>query len=188
MGSEATALIDLTQLRIAEDLIANAKTPQELAEAHAALKSAIRRKRVKTETTLGQLAETFKECMRLGQGMSASERNDVLEKALRAAWPTRREWKFICSTCRDTGWTFRVCRDGDRCDGRSTSSAGAGLPPSGTQRFCAVDTNYTHEYVSPCFCSKGQSKHANVQSSLHCRGGGDVSEAGKSRGMSRIGR
>lgn len=90
--------------------------------------------------TLGQLAETFKEAMRIwdaqkAEGLSRLERLVVLEKTLRAAWPFTREWKFLCPRCDDTGLVMAGC-PGDAACGR-------------------VKPHLPHDYGTPCWCQKG---------------------------------
>lgn len=64
------------------------------------------------------LAATFVEAMRLWdrqkeEGVSLDARLQGLEKTLRAAWPQRREWKYLCAACNDHGLIISVVDEGE---------------------------------------------------------------------------
>lgn len=97
-----------------------------------------------------QLSKTIFEAMKvrsemLTDGASQTEANAVLEEAVRKAWPTVREWKYLCSKCSDYGLEMREC-PGDATCGRPNPH----LP---------------HEYGMPCTCSRGERYRPKSQAS-----------------------
>lgn len=72
-------------------------------------------------------------------GASDAELDANLEATLRACWPVTREWKYLCETCGDTGWRVQTC-PADPC--------------------LRDRPHLPHEYVTPCWCAKGQHQRA----------------------------
>lgn len=64
-----------------------------------------------------------------------------LELVVREHWPRgrEREWKYLCETCRDTGWRYDECRRFHRCKPEHDD----------------LHEERSHVYVTPCSCSKG---------------------------------
>lgn len=73
------------------------------------------------------------------QGMSATDLAHAFERAVRDVWPCKREWKYLCANCLDTGLELRLCGDGQAC----------GLA-HGKQHAAP------HEYGVPCWCDLGR--------------------------------
>ena len=90
-------------------------------------------------------------------GATAEELTANMEKTLRASWPFTRAWKYCCENCRDTGIAMAVCRAGQRCNGVSTRADSAFQDSGKYRRLCAQEpeSDYTHEYGVPCWCSLG---------------------------------
>ena len=116
------------------------------------------------------LAQTMMEAIshRRAQRLAGADSDELdanLEKTLRACWPVVRAWKYLCETCRDTGWRVWTCDGGIRCGRTKPHSA--------------------HEYVESCTCSKGEKIHAALHpdpAKLDGAGGARRSR----RGMARL--
>ena len=113
------------------------------------------------------LAESLLEALKLcakqeADGVSRAERMAGFERTVRASWPQRREWKFICHECADVGLVIYECDGGSRC-GRT-------------------NPHLAHSFGEPCLCKHGKRFRPKPQSSA------DVETAGKSRKPSRFGR
>jgi hypothetical protein len=186
--------IDYRKLREAEELIAKAKTPTELAAAHAALKASIRKNRVVAKKEFGPLAETYGEAMKYWdaqkeQGVSLEVRIESLANILKQVWPHGRPWRHVCEKCQDTGWQRKICKAGDRCDGQSTFSHSWNSPAGSKRRICTLQDSYEHEYVEPCHCGRGNDARATLSASLsNGSRRSAMDDAGSSRKMTRIGR
>jgi hypothetical protein len=109
-------------------------------------------------------------------GATLEARVRGLAAMLRGVWPFTREWHYVCDACDDTGWVLHHCRRGARCPGISTRIDGPGLAPGKYRRLCAQhpDSDYEHDYVSMCFCARGQALRVQPKAEA------DFAEAGKS--------
>jgi len=104
------------------------------------------------------LGETFIEAMKLwdklkAEGLSQEERQQILERTLREAWPKKRlePWHFHCKLCNDSGWRHKECTPGARC-GRPFS-----LPKASSDDWTGRGKcGESHTYVAPCLCEKGR--------------------------------
>lgn len=115
----------------------------------------------------GVLAETIRTALQIrdqmkADGATTQECHAALEKTLRASWPQRREWKYLCQDCRDYGLITVEC-DGGRSCGRDQPH----LP---------------HDYGTPCWCSRGEQFKAKPKAD------DDFTQAGTARKMTRLGR
>lgn len=137
------------------DRLSDAASASELAQAHrAATRAVLAERRRSTVRGTGELAKTIFAALDLrdqmkAKGASQEELDAYLERVIRVSWPHGRVWKYLCTTCDDTGRIVRVCWKGARCTGRSTVQ--------GHMRICAKDpsADYEHEYAEPCHCSLG---------------------------------
>lgn len=138
-----------------------------LIEGFYSLQRAVKRQRKAKEESIGILAQTFTEAMRIWQiqkadGVSFEQRRDTLAASLKSAWPKGREWKYLCDVC-DEGLVYYYCHGNSMC-GR-------------------MFEHNPHPYGEPCECAKGAKFKKPV------RGPDDFTMAGKSqRGFKQIGR
>jgi hypothetical protein len=89
------------------------------------------------ETSLGQMVAAIID-MRAELRANGADEHAVsvaTERSIRLAWPSVREWKYLCHTCDDYGLEMGFC-PGDRTCGRDKQH----LP---------------HEFGRPCWCSAG---------------------------------
>ena len=89
------------------------------------------------ETSLGAIVAAIIQMRAELRANGADEQAVAMatERSIRAAWPTTREWKFLCQSCDDYGLEMGVC-PGDRTCGRDKQH----LP---------------HEFGRPCWCGAG---------------------------------
>lgn len=186
----------LSLLQRAQDALNTATTPTELQHAHRLLTLALKKQRREARmTSEGQLAAAFVDAMELidqrrANGATKDEALEGFETVLKEAWPKGgRVWRYICELCHDTGWRDRECTPNNRCNGVSTFSHGAKTAPAGKPRLCATDARYTHTYVEPCMCQKGDAARAAVSATME---GGrrkrSLDDAGSESKPSRLGR
>lgn len=175
--------------------LAEAKTPQELVKAHRDVRRAIQIRRAKAARTQGPLAQTYVAAMEQwdqekADGIPKAERLQHLETILRAAWPQVREWKFNCNRCHDTGWAEDVCTKGHRCNGISSRLDGPGGTPGRYRRLCAQEpeSDYEHDYVTACFCEKGEGFRRAMNKQPKPARAEDFAESGKTKPMTKLGR
>jgi hypothetical protein len=183
---------EIDKLREAESILANATTAADLTRAHDLLLTAIRRKRRQMDKASGPLATTYVEAMAIvdkqrAAGATLQEALSGMEASLRAVWPKTRTWNYNCTACNDTGWQMHTCTATNRCDGASSFSYAWNSPMGARRRLCTSDTNYEHDYTTPCHCAKGN----DARSAMHrATAGGrrshDVDEAGAT--PKRVGR
>lgn len=170
------------------DRLAQANTPSDLVEASKALKRSIRGKRKQQAKEWGPLAQTYQAAMQAwdDQKAAGATREELianLEKTLRAAWPQVRPWQFLCRECGDLGYVFAECTPGTPC-GRTFRLPGAASDDYTGRGRCAPG----HSYVRPCeSCEKGQRFLAGLMKTPQ-RGPDDFTQAGKSKGFTRMGR
>jgi hypothetical protein len=172
------------------DALVKAASPAELVQAHRAVSKALIAKRRKLAKSQGALARTFVAAMEQwdaekAAGVSEADRVAHLQVILRAAWPFTRTWQYLCQRCDDTGLVMAVCRKGARCNGISTRIDHHTQQPGKYKRLCAQfpDSDYEHEYGTPCFCEKGARFRPP---SLPARS--DYTQSGKSKPMTKVGR
>ena len=79
-----------------------------------------------------------------------------LEEVVRQTW-TRPPTKFppVCDACEDVGWVDRMCEEGARCERRGGSA--------GKWNCHQMDASWTHRYVEPCVCVKGQQVNGRLE-------------------------
>lgn len=86
------------------------------------------------------LAQTVRDALRLADEMRAAGDSPAeiahrLESVIRASWPFRREWHYLCEVCGDTGAEVLQC------------------PVIACERRQA---HGPHEYIRPCVCRAGE--------------------------------
>lgn len=149
--------------------LSEANGPHALVRAFARMQGTIQTSRRAASKTLGLLASTFMEAMRIwdaqkADGVSKDERVAGLEKTLREAWPRGREqpWRYLCDRCDDTGWAFHTCTPETPC-GRPfklpASTNKTGLKDYTGQGHCTPG----HSYVTACWCEKGRAFRPSVE-------------------------
>lgn len=89
------------------------------------------------------------------------------ERVVKANWPTEREWKYLCQTCRDYGLEMFEC-PGDSTCGRDQ--------PHGP-----------HDFGRPCWCSAGQKFRAKSRAETDWQEAAKVQKP-KPSGWTRPGR
>jgi len=96
------------------------------------------------------------------EGLSLTERQRHLRKALAAAWPKLHDWRYTCDRCHDFGLIMLDC-PGDSTCGRKKP-------------------HLAHEYGVPCHCPVGAKYVAREKAAE------DYTTAAKVRQPTRIGR
>lgn len=151
-----------------------------LIEAVKSVKEILRSRRAAHKVD-GVLAQTYVAAMHIWdaqkeQGVTIAERQAGLEKSLRAAWPQTREWHYLCVQCDDTGFEFRVCREGARC-GRQFKLPGSHADDHTGRGNCGD----THNYMVPCRCSKGRDISAGLHKQPLPSVASDFTQAGRTK-------
>ena len=99
-------------------------------------------------------------------GADEAEIAKATERSVRSAWPTTREWKYLCQTCADYGLEMLDC-PGDRTCGRDKE-------------------HLSHEFGRPCWCDAGAKFRKAPRSEEDFQQAGKVQKP--ARGFSRMGR
>ena len=139
-------MADRSELETALAALSAAHGPAALAQAHQALQRAVKRSR--QDPAAGVLSQTIAEALRQRDaqkmaGASQAELEANLEATVRACWPVRRAWQYLCQSCGDYGLVMHEC-PGDATCGRSSPHQG-------------------HDYGDPCWCDKGRRYRGRVQ-------------------------
>ena len=92
--------------------------------------------------TAADLGATIRQALAIrdrmkADGATADALIDGLARTLRAAWPQRRAWHYLCEACDDYGLSMRAC------SGDDLATCGRQHPHAG------------HEYGVPCSCVTG---------------------------------
>lgn len=132
--------------------------------------------------TLGEIAMELLELARQmrDEGATVDEVNAYVERGLRSAWPSVREWKYLCDDCSDTGWKHGICSDRNHCgrpfklpNQRGDDYTGRGQCRPG------------HDFVRPCYCKNGRDRYTDLYKTRQAE---DFTTAGKTKPMTRLGR
>lgn len=147
-------------------------------------------KRKPNDPQTSQLAATFKEAMQIAERMQADgatreERNAYVAGVLKASWPKSREepWRYLCNTCDDAGWVFRVCVVEGQC-GRPFRLPGQASDDYTGRGRCAPG----HTYAVPCSCPKGEEKRRQLLKRPKTNEDDLVAAAARTSKPTRVGR
>lgn len=116
------------------------------------------------------LAHTVSDALRLAEQMRAAgasprEIHAGLERVLRACWPFRREWHYLCETCGDVGAEVLEC------------------PVIACERR---QTHGPHSYIRPCVCRAGDRWRAKPRTDDDAVAA--AAKVQKSKPLTRVGR
>ena len=123
--------------------MARATGVKDVIEAHQQARGVIKSDRKRARIAIGSLAQCFAAAMQIWDEQKASgvpilERIGGLRKTLEAAWPSTREWKYVCTQCDDYGLVIASC------PGVANATCGR------------VKPHMPHDYGTPCWCQRGR--------------------------------
>lgn len=143
----------MSELTAALARLAEAHGSGALADAFGEVRRAVLQKRRVDQKSIGALAATMTEAMRIwdeqkADGVPVVDRQAGLIKTLQAAWPKGRSepWHDLCASCRDYGLVMHDCPGDATC----------GDAPAGSTHQRRKVPHLPHEYGSPCWCDKGK--------------------------------